>query len=251
VQKSQKIEYLEAYLEAFPSGTFAAVAQAKLDELRSKKKRLEESTEFRDRFSPPWIVSLSTAVQLWDRPSSDALQVKVIDAGSQLIVLGTVADGSWYRVINGSSDTAFVAREVIENKKASGAQAALGDVQRAVAIFNSEIDARNKALKSIRYGAVGQVDDNFWFNWNQNDVANAQENLNRTCGSFNCKIVALLQFHQCFALFRSRRNGWAWAVRNDAASAITAAQSACTEKNKSCIKSVTFCADGSNAYNAK
>jgi hypothetical protein len=169
IQKTANSAYLEAYLNAFPSGTFALVAQARLNELKMENKRLQESTAFHDRFSPPWVVSFTKSVQLWDRPSHDALETKTVDDGRELIVLGTVGDGSWYRVLDNnltalahegswygvlapSTHEAYIPREAIEENGDSKVQLALADLHRAVALFDSDNGSRKNALASVRYG---------------------------------------------------------------------------------------------------
>ncbi|MBX9826178.1 MAG: DUF4189 domain-containing protein [Xanthobacteraceae bacterium] len=257
VKHQNKPDYYQEYLAVFPSGSFAQAAQDQIAALKGRAALRSDNVEFRDRFPSPWIVQLDKRVRVWDRPASNAEGAGTIAAGRQILILGGVGDGSWYRILDRratryGSSSKFIPRAAIEaaNPIAGGPEPTRR-LQRSVALFDSDASQREAALQSVKHGAVGQAGTVFWFRWNASDAESAKTGILNTCSSSKCQVVVTLRSPQCFALYRKKPNGWGWAVRNDINTALSAARDSCIQRNKSCEKSASFCADGSNVFNIR
>lgn len=255
VEESSRKEDLQAYLDVFPAGNFAQAALAKIKAMASPAAPASAGgAELHDKFTPPWVISLDHPIETWDQPSPSAKRVATISRDFQFSILGTVGDGSWYRIARGELSSfdpkpEFVPRSVIEAGKPLSAGADdYTRLQQAVTLLDNDASQREAALKSIRYGAVGQAGTQFWFRWNGDDAAAVNKLLVDGCSASNCKLVASFRSPFCFALYRKKPNGFAWAVRKDIGTAIHDAEASCVQANKSCVKSASFCADGSNVF---
>ena len=103
----------------------------------------------------------------------------------------------------------------------------------------------------VRYGAVSQKATNFYYVWNAPDLDDATRTVQKACTE--CRVVTTLTSNQCFALFRTKTGGWGWGRADTIETAIELAQNECVKHNPkhACIKSSSFCADGSHVFNAK
>jgi hypothetical protein len=104
---------------------------------------------------------------------------------------------------------------------------------------------------TVRYGAVSQKSTNFYYVWNAADLEDAKRTVQSACT--DCRVVTTLTSNQCFALFRTKGGGWGWGRADTIETATELARSECVKHNPkhACIKSSSFCADGSHVFNAK
>jgi hypothetical protein len=104
---------------------------------------------------------------------------------------------------------------------------------------------------TVRYGAVSQKSTDFYMVWNATSLDQATRGVQSACA--DCRVVTTLTSNQCFALFRTKGGGWGWGRADTIETATELARSECVKHNPkhACIKSSSFCGDGSHVFNAK
>lgn len=109
IKWSSRASEYEAYLRAFPDGTFAGLARARLDDLAPKPERADGGGPLVvSGLDETMTVAGLSPVTVRARPGLNAADIGRLDPGSPVSVTGKVIGGPWYRLHLDSGRTGYL-----------------------------------------------------------------------------------------------------------------------------------------------